>query len=656
MKWEEILTHAPFAIPLSGLIAGIILSELDNSLWFSIILLVTGTILFLRFNTKKSRIYRQNSQRTLFIGISIFALFSSVGIIDSYFNKPIEYDFENQVFPPYAKGIVQERMEAESLSLRIKITGLSDMKETNVSIPEFDVLLSTDRSRLYPGDEVVFIHNLKRLDPGNNYNLHLINSGILYRQYIDSRDIIKTGTSRSIKSIAAECRRNLIGIIESSPLSRPAAYFLTAILLGDTSYIDNNGDADLLRDAGIGHILALSGLHVGIICSLIMFFLYPLKRLYKGKIRIIAALIILWSFAFISGLGATVVRASIMTSFYLTAIMLERKNSALNALFAAIFFILLFEPLQIYNAGLQLSAMTVGTLIVMSRHFQYSHRRRHPFLYRIYAAVATCMIATVGSMGLSIYYFHSLPIWSIPINLIIIPLLPIYFTCALIYLIILALDIQSSFMAFILDGGWDALDSIIKFFSSLTSLSMDIWISRGSLVIYYSLLFCLILLLKMKGNPRIYMSGVCAIMLTILVGSLLYFPGEKPADGFCFSNSPSDKMTVYSNGRSTDIALGNPDGHTSISSFGKTIIVADYKWKNMIGNVPSECDYLVIGRGFEDELSELLSCFRPKRHIVILRSLLYREEDIIGEAKAKGMEVWSLRKDGELEIPAQDNS
>ena len=116
---------------------------------------------------------------------------------------------------------------------------------------------------------------------------------------------------------------------------------IQALLLGQRNEITAEIDTDY-KDAGAYHILALSGLHIGILLGLLHFLLRPLELLPKGRtIKLIVIVLLLWAFALLAGLSASILRATTMFSFVAYALYLNRPTSHFNILALSLFFILL---------------------------------------------------------------------------------------------------------------------------------------------------------------------------------------------------------------------------------------------------------------------------------------------------------------------------
>lgn len=141
------------------------------------------------------------------------------------------------------------------------------------------------------------------------------------------------------------------------------AAIMAGLLLGDRGGIGDDVMEDF-RDAGIMHILAVSGLHAGIILLIVFM---PLERL-RYPLRAAIALLVLWCFAAMTGLAPPVVRAALMSTLFLGGVILQRRSDPVNSLAAAALVILLIDPLALFGLSFQLSfAAVLGILLFHER-------------------------------------------------------------------------------------------------------------------------------------------------------------------------------------------------------------------------------------------------------------------------------------------------
>ena len=138
---------------------------------------------------------------------------------------------------------------------------------------------------------------------------------------------------------------------------------IKALLLGQRNDLSTEL-LDSYKNAGAIHILALSGLHIGILLLLLNYLFYPLTYLKNGIIfKTVLVLLCLWSFAFVAGLSASVVRAVTMFSFFAYGKALNRVNNGFNLTAISAFGLLFFNPNYLFQVGFQLSYAAVIAII-----------------------------------------------------------------------------------------------------------------------------------------------------------------------------------------------------------------------------------------------------------------------------------------------------
>ena len=191
-----------------------------------------------------------------------------------------------------------------------------------------------------------------------------------------------TGHSHEWRFVPDGIRRTLEEHIYASQLPPDAARMLAACTLGGD--IDTES-SQAMRDAGISHLLCISGFHVGVVAAVAALLLWPLifaERLRRYRSHI--TLICVWGYALVAGFTPSVVRAAIMLSSFFIARILQRDTLSLNALALAFYLVLLLDPYNLFSAGFQLSfAAVAGLLLLHGKSTPYrrgaaSHTVRRP--------------------------------------------------------------------------------------------------------------------------------------------------------------------------------------------------------------------------------------------------------------------------------------
>lgn len=439
--------------------------------------------------------------RTLSLGkyhfIWVALLFAGIGVIDDSLNRPLTLkDVYGDNIPPYIAATVTsvlpktygDRLEVElhdSNGSRAQIrTGATAIRHGDI------ILIPSSRLKEVESDTTSAIRSSAPM---------LKKKGILYSAFIPANQISQAGHSRSLGIICSDIRTNIEIRIENSHLHKNTADFLKAILMGDKSGLDEE-TLMTFAHGGTAHMLALSGLHMGILAAMLMWIMWPLRASGRYKSGYVLSILLLWCYVFITGMSHSSVRACIMITIAFMAVVMERKNSAGHALCMACMLILLVNPAAIFEAGFQLSVVCVAALIAFASQFNPIGHRRHPLLYKVCGGLIATMVATIASWPLTSYYFGQIPLMFLPTNVILLPILPFYLCLGVIFTVLLGFGIEFQFLGMILDSGYDFLLWATDFLSSGSSFVISFRIPLYLLLLYFALLAVSAHLLNLNSN------------------------------------------------------------------------------------------------------------------------------------------------------------
>ena len=187
------------------------------------------------------------------------------------------------------------------------------------------------------------------------------------------------------------------------------------------------------RQVGASHLLALSGMHLGIIYSLLYFFLVRWVRHSRWRWYFLPLILFsLWGYTLVAGMPVSLVRAALMLSVITITTLMQYRTDPLHPLALSAIIILLVEPAQVFSISFQLSYAAVLFLLLLWAPVNELFPQQN---WVIKLFVVSC-IATLGTMPLTLYYFHQLPLLGPLLSLILIPLttLIIWMTLATILL------------------------------------------------------------------------------------------------------------------------------------------------------------------------------------------------------------------------------
>ncbi len=390
------------------------------------------------------------------ITILSLVLFFLIGISAVYFNNDVNYKnyYQNyatenttvilkvdKVLKPgfYHHKYVVEVIQTDSVKTRGKVL-LNVQKDSLVKVLKVDELLFTKSD---------FKEINSRLNPHQfNYKSYLIKQGIHQQLYLENHQLKTLGFDVfSLKGISAKFRNHVEESLKKYNFKADELAVINALLLGQRQDISKELVSDYSR-AGAIHILAISGLHVGIILLILNWFFKPFERLKRGKfIKTVFVVLFLWMFAFVAGLSASVVRAVTMFTFLSIGLSFRRKNIIEFSLISSMFFLLIVKPMFLFDVGFQLSYLAVFGIIWIQPKLYKIYNPRFIVDKKAWELITVSIAAQAGVLPLSLFYFHQFPSLFLLSNLIIIPFLGVILILGIVIIFLSLIDFLPQFLA-----------------------------------------------------------------------------------------------------------------------------------------------------------------------------------------------------------------
>lgn len=492
------LSYIPLLPITLSFIVGIIIADIEVHPIGLILVATIATFLFFK--------------RKAIVSICLMAL--AIGWVNMLIQTPASLSQSLQETEYHYNGTIISTTESEtSRHLIIKVNQIDSVFETNfhckLTLPSMYPVIN-------PGDDVSFLAKLQ--SPKNNHDLpdewdmenFLYYQGITATAYIQPEQITIIGENNGLLWHIRRLQSYIVSLLGASPLSDETTEFLTATIVGDDSLLLAETRQEF-STSGLAHILALSGLHVGLIAIIIAIILLPLSIMGYNRTRLIITIILLWGYAVMTGLTPSVTRAAIMTTLYIIGIIIQRRHSSINALCFAALIILLFSPLQLYSAGFQLSFAAVLAILLFANRINPVNRKHH-IGYYITSLACVSMSATLGTALISAYYFHSFPVYFLIANILVIFMLPVIIGGGVLLIIFEACGGSSIWICSALDFLYSIITWITEITSSLQFAKIDNIYFSGWLFIPY-IITILVLFATLVYRKIAY--GVMTIMLAI---------------------------------------------------------------------------------------------------------------------------------------------
>lgn len=530
---------ASFVRILIPFIVGIICSYVFFLSYLFVLPAVIGGLFLLLFYLNKKTPSEQYQARSYF-GLGMFFIWISAGMITYDIRNP-QYQLPSKEDYPCLRVQLSSEPQIKTNHILFNAVLLSGINgESESPLNRQTVLLyfrkSTKVRTLTPNDILLIKNDLLPVkNTGNpdefDYARYMHMKGIDCMQYISNQwVVVGHSQSFSLKNVAANIQKKAQTIIENTSLTEREQDFFKAILLGVTDDLPDE-QRIVFQKAGLSHLLAISGLHVGIIAGFIWGLLYPLKRLGYIRIRYIIVILVLWGYAFICGLSTSVVRACIMATVFWGAYLLKRHSYPVNSLAIAAFFMLLYQPFYLWDIGFQLSFLSV--LLILSLIAFQKQVSKNRIINYIIPLIYRTIVIQIGTMALTVYYFHYIPTYSVICNLVMVPLLPVFLAGGILLIVSTQTGgYADNLLSNTLHILFEKSDLFIRYITNLPGATIEnLWMNEWSTILGLIVLFLVIIYLYTRNAKYVI------VLLSVVTLSLL----------FCMFNraTPVSEIIVY---------------------------------------------------------------------------------------------------------------
>lgn len=447
-----------------------------------------------------------------------------------------------------------------------------------------------------------------------DYELYLAREKVFtYLNIWQEKDIQKIGENDSNFLVSFSLSaRDKIKEITKQTLPQPYSYLLIGMLLGEKNFIPPHLK-EVFTEAGIMHILAVSGLHVGIIAMALLALLSMLNL--PKKLKLLTLILILIMYASITGFRPSVLRATIMFLLLIGGKLINRSRNLNISLFFAGFLILLLNPLILYDAGFLLSFIVTFFIINLSPIFQELFSK---IVAWIKNPLAVSTAAWIGIFPLSAYFFTKVSIISIVSNILIIPLTVVAVILGFVTFFIGMASI--SLAGIVANINYLVLSLITLIAKSFSSLPFAfVYVAQPSIlviILYYLMVFFIIELfyIKILSQKIKKKAALIVLSITLLIISVqIFYPTDNlkvnfinVGEGDCILIEAPNKINILIDGG------GTTQGDFDV---GSKIVVPYLRRKGI-----NEIDLLILTHPHLDHLEGLLPVLKEFKVGMVLDS------------------------------------
>ncbi len=542
------------------------------------------------------------------------------------------------------------------------------------------------------GDQLFLVGNIDTIAAPRNpstfdYRQYLHFQNIHHQLFVDTMNwkVLKSAQAPAVFQLANTLQQNFITrLAEYVPASESFA-IAAAMALGYKAAMTSD-IKDAYSESGAIHVLAVSGLHVGVLSEVLLFLLgfFTSKKTHWKWLKYFCSLLLIWTFVLLVGATDSVVRAGILFSFINFGRLTRRDIHSLNALAAAAFIILVVDPYALFQVGFQFSFLAVTGIIIGYKPIYNFWTPRFKAIHFFWQLTAVGISAQLFVMPLSVYYFHQFPLYSILSGLMVVP-----FAGLILYTTIVLL-ISSYFSISLASVIGMGLSWVIAFQNEFLFMIQKlpyhsiqgIWIEWYEVLLVYGIIFSSLLLIRTKITTWLQVTLCCmSVLLGIQTWQLINSYQQQllviyalPKDTVIDfvdgrelvswqSNSISEKtmdFNVQPNRWAMDIQEEKiivPNNvfaskrlyvDTSYLQFGdrKLVIVDDALSKSSIPQAALDCTYVLVRDNPKIVIKEVLANYNMDLIIFDGSNKRYKIEAWEKECEAIGLSYHDVKEEG----------
>lgn len=443
-----------------------------------------------------------------------------------------------------------------------------------------------------------------------------------------------------------------------------------ALLLGIKDRLDTE-TKKAFSTAGAMHILAVSGLHIGVIHFIITWLFKPVRsKTFSQYIQPIISIALLWTYAMLTGFSASILRAATMFSIIILGNSLNRSPSIYNSISLSALILLVVKPTHLFSVGFQLSYLAVLGIVYLYPKF---HKLYTPTTWvgnQVWSIICVSLAAQIATSPISILYFHQFPSYFLISNITVIPAAFIIMILGIVLILTNTLMI-SQWIAWLLNFILESMNWVVAFIQSLPYSLIDwIYLSPIDTVLIYALILYVIAF--EHSRKIIWLKYTLICFLTLIVSRLCTIHTQSKRSQIIVYSHPKNTLIDHVSGLSAqlftlkpinksvkilrqvnDLRLNNYlprvtkplsfdkeqyllDSSMCFKIFGKQkflFVLNGSKWHNIKSKIAT--DYLIIENDASQSLEKINSRFSYKTLILATSNSYQTVNKLNIQAKSK---------------------
>ncbi|MFT3932690.1 MAG: ComEC/Rec2 family competence protein [Chitinophagaceae bacterium] len=525
--WKQ----APFLRLVIPLMAGIALQwYLLLPTWLAWVILSVG-ILFLIFFNLRSIAARYSLQWVN--GICINSMLLALGMLltkehnSSYQSNWLKNRYKvNDV----VIATLQEPLSEKTNSFKANASVQLLLRGENTIPVKGNIIIyfkkDSSLQNLSYGSQLIFSRQLQPIKNSGNpgafdYERYCAFQGIYQQVFLDNGNyvVLPVKNQSRLQQLLFAIREKVLHIITTYIPGEKEAGLAEALLVGYKDDLDKTL-VQSYSNTGVVHVIAISGMHLGLIYWLLSLLVKPLqKKKYSSWIAPLIIISGLWLFALLAGGGPSILRSAVMFTCIVIGQGLKRKTNIYNSLAASAFVLLCINPFWLWDVGFQLSYIAVLSIVIFMKPIYDWFYFSNKLIDTVWKLMAVTIAAQVLTTPISIYHFHQFPVYFLITNLLAVPLSSLIIFLEIVLCAVAAIPFVAKPIGIVLH--W-LIYLLNRFIEHMESLPFSLWnglqINTPQTIFLYGSIAAIAFWLMRKNKPA-FVTGLCCLLCFFAIRS-----------------------------------------------------------------------------------------------------------------------------------------
>ena len=498
-------------IPLS---AGIIISDTIGNAWAEVPVWCALTAIALSITVSIILSGRRPRLSGLFLSLS-FVLAGALSHTLQMRKVRVEWPPQYRVYHGVVTSYPLERERTYKVELTLTDSPY-DGRNIYLYLPKDSAARSVE-----PGHVIEFDGKVNK--PSNegvdfDYESYLLSHGISGTLRVQAKDwhVMPQSDAGSLRIRSVRLRRSIIRKYQEWGLDGNALAVASAVSLGERRALDDSL-RQVYSTSGVSHVLAVSGLHVGIMCWF-LYLIFP-SVLFRRRLWIRELLVmgILWTYAYVIGLPVSITRSLIMFSILAVCRAVDRESSALNSLGIAALLLIVANPSVLFDMSFQLSFSAVFFIVILTPAFLELYEPRNPLARYVWRVTVLSLSAQIGTTPIVLYHFSGFSTYVLLANLFVVPVMFVVVALSMSLWITGWIPVLRGIIVTILTWIIDLLTKALTFISNLPYARVELTMSSWWQVFtVYAVVILLLLWYKEKRTHHLVQALACIAACSVL--------------------------------------------------------------------------------------------------------------------------------------------